>query len=377
MKELLRLENVTKRFGPVVAVDSADLSIMDGEFIAILGPSGSGKTTILRLIAGFERPDRGSILLEGRDIAGMPVNERPFNTVFQDYALFPHMTVARNIGYGLMVSHVERQEIRRRVEEILDMVALPGYGERYPDQLSGGQRQRIALARALIMRPRILLLDEPLGALDLALRKKMQVTLKEIQERVKITFVHVTHDQEEGLSMSDRIAIINDGLIQQVDKPRRIYFYPNNRFAARFMGENNLLEGTVQSTSGETAVVDTPVGTFRTNPGKTGGELGRGSPVSIVIRPENILIGDRAEAAVNRIEAVVLRRVFTGSEEKVFVSPRGNPHTELMIKLHFFRIETEESLADESSITVGWDPDNCWLVPGDNGGDVEREIEGQ
>jgi spermidine/putrescine transport system ATP-binding protein len=323
MKVLLQLEKVTKRFGSVIAVNSVNLRILDGEFIAILGPSGSGKTTILRLIAGFEKPEEGKILFEGSDIAAIPVNERPFNTVFQDYALFPHMTVQKNIGYGLMVKHVDKREIRQRVEETLEMVALPGYGGRYPDQLSGGQRQRVALARALILKPKLLLLDEPLGALDLALRKKMQITLKEIQERVRITFVHVTHDQEEGLSMSDRIAIINDGVIQQVDEPRKIYFYPENLFAARFMGENNLIEGKVKSITSSGVVIDTDVGIFTAGSSSESPRLRVDAPVSMVIRPENILIGAKAENAKNRINVTVKRRVCIGSEEKLFVSPNS------------------------------------------------------
>jgi len=367
MRELLRLEKVTKRFGPVVAVDAVDLSIYDGEFLAILGPSGSGKTTILRLIAGFETSDEGQILLEDRDIALTPVNQRPFNTVFQDYALFPNMNVFKNIAYGLMVRRTNRQEIRQRVEEALEMVALSGFGERYPDQLSGGQRQRVALARALILRPKLLLLDEPLGALDLALRKQMQITLKQIQERVKITFVHVTHDQEEGLTMSDRIAIINEGQIQQLDGPQAVYFYPRNYFTANFMGENNLIKGKVADISQQRAEVETEIGDIEVKfaDGLSLRHLKRGDDVFVVIRPENILIGEQAKTAGNIYEGIIKRRVFVGSEEKLFVTPVSAPELEIMIKLHALKISSgypSQGLARENKIQIGWQKDQCWLV---------------
>jgi ABC-type Fe3+/spermidine/putrescine transport system ATPase subunit len=367
MKELLRLEKVSKRFGPVVAVDSVDLSIYDGEFLAILGPSGSGKTTILRLIAGFETSDEGQILLEDRDIALTPVNQRPFNTVFQDYALFPNMNVFKNIAYGLMVRGTNRQEIRQRVEEALEMVALSGFGERYPDQLSGGQRQRVALARALILRPKLLLLDEPLGALDLALRKQMQITLKQIQEQVKITFVHVTHDQEEGLTMSDRIAIINEGRIQQLDGPQAVYFYPRNYFTANFMGENNLIKGKIADISQARAKVETEIGDVEVKVAT--GHLKRGDGVFVVIRPENILIGEQARTAVNIYEGVIKRRVFVGSEEKLFVTPISAPELEIMIKLHALKIGSgypSQGLTRENKIQIGWQQDQCWLVSGNS-----------
>jgi len=368
MKEILRLENLTKRFGEVVAVNSVDLSIFHGEFLAILGPSGSGKTTILRMIAGFETPDSGKIIFDGTDIAEVPVNKRPFNTVFQDYALFPNMNVFNNIAYGLTIRKVDRKEIRERVENALEMVALPGFGERYPDQLSGGQRQRVALARALILRPRLLLLDEPLGALDLALRKQMQITLKQIQEKVKITFIHVTHDQEEGLSISDRIAIIDQGVLQQVDRPRKIYFQPGNRFAASFMGENNLLEGQVQSISKDSIIVETGIGTVRSRLYESFTNLKKGDAAIVIIRPENIVVGPKAEQAENNYDAVVRRRVFIGSEEKMIVSPKRYPDFEFLIKLHFIAIQSEESgiyLADQSEVKIGWNPENCWIVPAD------------
>jgi putative spermidine/putrescine transport system ATP-binding protein len=237
------LEGVVKRFGDVVAVDGVDLEVREGEFFSMLGPSGSGKTTCLRMIAGFETPTAGRIALGGRYVTGLAPYEREVNTVFQDYALFPHMTFADNVGYGLMVRKVPRAERRRLVGDALEMVRLPEYGDRKPAQLSGGQRQRVALARALVMRPKVLLLDEPLGALDLKLRQAMQIELKEIQGEVRLTFIYVTHDQEEALTMSDRLAVFNRGRIEQVGSPADVYERPATGFVAGFVGVSNVLEG--------------------------------------------------------------------------------------------------------------------------------------
>ena len=236
-------EKVARHFGEVRAVDNVSMEVRDGEFFSMLGPSGSGKTTCLRLIAGFERPSAGRILLYGQDVSTLPPYERPVNTVFQDYALFPHMTVGENIAYGLMLKKVAKPERMKRAEEMLDLVRLPGLAGRKPSQLSGGQRQRVALARALITQPEVLLLDEPLGALDLKLRQQMQVELKAIQQRVGITFIFVTHDQEEALTMSDRIAVFNQGQIEQVGSPAEMYEHPATPFVAGFVGVSNLISG--------------------------------------------------------------------------------------------------------------------------------------
>jgi putative spermidine/putrescine transport system ATP-binding protein len=262
----VRLEGVRKQYGddavgrrvaqyietaagqPVVAVAGIDLDVRDGEFFSMLGPSGSGKTTTLRMIAGFEQPTSGRILLHGRDVTGVPPFDRDVNTVFQDYALFPHLSVGDNVAYGLMVRKVPKAERAKRVADALRMVRLEGYDKRKPAQLSGGQRQRVALARALVNRPRVLLLDEPLGALDLKLREEMQIELKSIQQQVGITFIYVTHDQEEALTMSDRLAVFNAGRIEQLGAPAEVYERPKTRFVAGFVGTSNLLTGDVAKT---------------------------------------------------------------------------------------------------------------------------------
>src|SRR5215510_21885 len=238
-------QDVSRHFGDVKAVDAVTLEIQDGEFFSMLGPSGSGKTTCLRMIAGFDRPTSGQIFLYGQDVSNLPPYERSVNTVFQDYALFPHMTVDDNIAYGLMIKGVPKTERYSQVDEILDLVRLPGFGHRKPSQLSGRQRQRVALARVLINHPKVLLLDEPLGALDLKLRQQMQVELKSIQQRVGITFIFVTHDQEEALTMSDRIAVFNEGKIVQIGTPAEIYETPASPFVAGFVGTSNLISGEV------------------------------------------------------------------------------------------------------------------------------------
>jgi len=244
----VHLKGVSRHFGSVVALDRIDLDIQSGEFFTLLGPSGSGKTTCLRLIAGFEQPTNGHIELYGQTMEGIPPYERDVNTVFQDYALFPHMSVGENIAYGLMIKRVPKPQREQRVREMLELVRLPGIASRRPNQLSGGQKQRVALARALINEPRVLLLDEPLGALDLKLRQEMQIELKAIQKRVGITFIFVTHDQEEALTMSDRIAVFNHGRIEQVGTPTEIYDHPRTVFVAGFVGMSNLLDGETART---------------------------------------------------------------------------------------------------------------------------------
>jgi putative spermidine/putrescine transport system ATP-binding protein len=293
----VRMEGVVKRFGDVVAVDGVDLDVREGEFFSMLGPSGSGKTTCLRMIAGFELPTEGRILLGDQDVSGLAPYERDVNTVFQDYALFPHMSVADNVGYGLMVKKVDRANRTRRVDEALEMVRLGGFGGRKPGQLSGGQRQRVALARSLIMRPRVLLLDEPLGALDLKLRQAMQIELKEIQQEVGLTFIYVTHDQEEALTMSDRLAVFNHGRIEQVGTPAEVYELPSTAFVAGFVGVSNVLEGeAAQAIAGD--------------------------PHAFTIRPEKIAIVEPSHQATEEectATGAVREVVYLGAVTRYFV----------------------------------------------------------
>jgi len=257
---LLELKAVSKSFGSTQVLENIELAVRDGEFITILGPSGSGKTTILRMIGGFTQPSGGAILLDGRDITGLPINRRPFNTVFQDYALFPHMTVAANVGYGLMVRGKPRREIARKVAEALELVQLAPLAARYPAQLSGGQRQRVALARAIICEPRLILLDEPLAALDVDLRKQMQLFLKDIQREIRTTFLFVTHDQEEAIAIADRICVMNFGRILQLGSPHEVYYRPRSEFVARFFGDNNLIEGRLGEGDDTCRRIETSIG---------------------------------------------------------------------------------------------------------------------
>jgi spermidine/putrescine transport system ATP-binding protein len=285
----VQIQRVTKRFGPVTAVDAMDLSIERGEFYSLLGPSGCGKTTTLRMIAGFEQPTEGEIFLAGQPIAGVPPYQRNVNTVFQHYALFPHMDVAQNVGYGLRQRKVDKKEQDRRVGEALELVRLGGYEKRRTWEMSGGQQQRVALARALVNRPTVLLLDEPLGALDLKLRKEMQLELKALQREVGITFVYVTHDQEEALTMSDVIVVMRDGLIQQKGDPTILYERPVNRFVADFIGTSNFMDATVVEDAGGTMVVQTNRGmTLRGAPTDPEARPEVGASVTVVTRPERL-----------------------------------------------------------------------------------------
>ena len=293
----VRLAGVAKRYGDVRAVDGMDLAVEDGEFLSMLGPSGSGKTTVLRLIAGFETPDSGAIELAGTDVTRLAPFDRDVNTVFQDYALFPHLSVQQNVEYGLRVKGVAKPERRRRAGEALELVRLPGYGDRRPNQLSGGQRQRVALARAMVNRPKVLLLDEPLGALDLKLRLAMQWELKELQRSSGITFVFVTHDQDEAMTLSDRIAVVNAGRLEQLGTPSQVYQNPKTPFVADFVGASNLFSGaTAQAVLGAD-------GTYSVR------------PEYLRIRAEDAAAGDREALAVGAVAEIV----HTGPLTRVLV----------------------------------------------------------
>ncbi|MBC8162480.1 MAG: ABC transporter ATP-binding protein [Roseiflexaceae bacterium] len=315
----VELRDIVKRFGEVYAVDHVSAQIRDGEFFSMLGPSGCGKTTTLRMIAGFDYPTSGEILLHGQSIGATPPHQRNVNTVFQSYALFPHMTVAQNVAFGLEMKKIARAEVERRVREQLEVVRLPGYGDRYPRQLSGGQQQRVALARALINQPEVLLLDEPLGALDEQLRKELQFELRGLQERLGITFIFVTHDQEEALTMSDRIAVMNAGKMLQVASPTVIYERPNSRFVADFIGEANFLEGTVVESTGELAAVRTANGlTMRA---ETNGLLRQGQQVTVSIRPEKAYLTTEQPSRDTNVFPVQVNRVaYIGSDTRIVVT---------------------------------------------------------
>jgi spermidine/putrescine transport system ATP-binding protein len=315
----VRFESVTKHYGQTIAVDHFDLSVADGEFVTLLGPSGCGKTTTLRMVAGFERPTKGEILLDGTSLATVPPDRRNVNTVFQSYALFPHLNVADNVAFGLKYKKVTKAERGKAVAEALSLVQLTGFEKRKPGQLSGGQQQRVALARALVLRPRVLLLDEPLGALDARLRKDLQVELKALQETLGITFVFVTHDQEEALTMSDRVAVMNDGRVEQSGPPQLVYEEPATLFVADFLGVSNLVPAEASGRVGAACMLkvgDVPMRAMQ------GSVDARGS-VKAMIRPERVRIEDQGTTGENRLPGLVEHLVFLGSFREVRVRLLG------------------------------------------------------
>jgi len=311
----IELVKLRKMFGEVAAVDGIELGIRPGEFFSLLGPSGCGKTTTLRLIAGFERPTSGSILLDGVDMAATPPHRRKVNTVFQSYALFPHLDVFDNVAFGLRRARVKRAAIRERVDAVLDAVQLGGYGKRRPSQLSGGQQQRVALARALVLEPSVLLLDEPLGALDAKLRKALQLELKGIQERFGITFVYVTHDQEEALTMSDRIAVMSGGRVEQVATPAEMYEEPETDFVADFLGVSNLMRVTAEGADGDGCRAW--LGDFVLRAGR--GDVSIRGETRVVIRPERVRVEPYEASGDNRIPGMIERVVYLGSAQQLVV----------------------------------------------------------
>jgi spermidine/putrescine transport system ATP-binding protein len=324
----VELVDLVKRFGDVTAVDGISVQVAGGEFFSLLGPSGCGKTTTLRLIGGFERPDGGRILLDGRDMAQTPPHKRPVNTVFQSYALFPHLTVGQNVAFGLRFQGVPKEQATKRVTEVLGLVRLEGLEGRRPTQLSGGQQQRVALARALILNPDVLLLDEPLGSLDAKLRKALQLELKAIQQEIGITFVYVTHDQEEALTMSDRIAVMKEGRIVQVGDPRQIYEEPETAYVADFLGVSNLMDAQAsgRKANGENTVT---IGDVEVVAAK--GDVDASGAVKLVIRPERARIEDQGAAGTNRIPAMVDRTVYVGSTMQVIARLPGGQTVQVLI----------------------------------------------
>lgn len=349
----VELVRVTKRFGDVVAVNDISLEIGDGEFFSLLGPSGCGKTTTLRMIAGLEIVTEGEILLRGETMKEKPPFKRPVNTVFQNYALFPHLSVERNVAFGLEMKKVPKEEIKTRVSEALEMVRMPDMGKRKPNQLSGGQQQRIALARALVNRPEVLLLDEPLGALDLKLRKTMQLELKQLQEQVGITFIYVTHDQEEALTMSDRIAVMHEGKILQVDSPEKIYERPASRFVANFIGETNFLEGTVAEINGETIIVSLK--------GQTNVEahcnvpVKKGQAVSVVVRPEKLSLSDKG-----MIKGWVEESIYIGTDTRYII--RLNDKTSVTVREQNLAHGQMNLYQKGDEVGLNWNPSDALVL---------------
>jgi spermidine/putrescine transport system ATP-binding protein len=326
---LVRLEGLCKSYEGVVAVERVDLDIAAGEFVVLLGPSGSGKTTILSMLGGFVSPSEGRILIGGEDVTGLPPAKRPTATVFQDYALFPHMSVRSNVGFGLAMRHVPKAERERTAEEMLRLVGLDGFGGRGIHQLSGGQRQRVALARAMAVTPTVLLLDEPLGALDLSLRRQMQEELVRIQKRLGTTFVHVTHDQEEAMSIADTVVVMNKGRIEDMGPPSRVYLRPASLFAATFMGESNVIAGRVMKAAGGKLVVDTRLGRVLVE-----GQGAESEAVHLCIRPEQLdLSPDRSGADVALGRARVTERAFQGTHLRLHAVSEVDSTTELLLRL--------------------------------------------
>lgn len=352
---IVSMVNVEKWYGNNHVVKNCNLNIATGEFLTILGPSGCGKTTTLRMISGFELPTEGMIKVEGEKVEKKEPYERDVNTVFQNYALFPNMNVYDNIAYGLKTKKVPKDEIQTRVTEMLKLVQLEGFEKRRINQMSGGQKQRVAIARALINRPKVLLLDEPLGALDMKLRKQMQIELKRLQKKLGITFVFVTHDQEEALIMSDRIAVMSDGVIEQVDTPENIYLHPKTRFVANFIGESNLLDGAISEVKNDEVMIATEIGTF---PGKKikDAEKMINQPVTISVRPEHMDYS-KTKPSTFSIPAVVKDSIFVGNIIKIIaVMNNGNE-----IRINRMALTDVPKAGDE--IFAFWDPKFAEVIP--------------
>jgi spermidine/putrescine transport system ATP-binding protein len=354
-RQAIVLEGVSKQFGDQAAVRDVDFSIREGEFFSLLGPSGCGKTTTLRMIAGFVEPDAGRILLEGKDVTSVPPNRRPVNMVFQQYALFPHMSVYDNVAFGLSVRRVPKSEHRGRIEELLRVVSLEGYEKRKPRQLSGGQQQRVALARALVNRPAALLLDEPLGALDVKLRKQMQLELKRIQHELGTTFVYVTHDQEEALAMSDRIAVMDAGLVQQLGTPREVYEQPATPFVADFIGSLNAIEIRVDEVVGGYGVARLGEQDRVVVPVEAG--TSAGSELRVAVRPEHVRLGAGGGENGSRLGGTIADIVYLGMYTQFHVDTRAG-----RVVSHRLADEAVEELAAGSAVELAWDADDSYVL---------------
>jgi len=346
---IVRLDGISKRFGEAVALEWMELDIAPGEFVTLLGPSGCGKSTTLRILGGFETPDTGRVVLEGADVTHRPPNLRNVNMVFQDYALFPHMNVRRNMAFGLEVKGMGRHDIDRRLDELMAFLEIDELGDRYPGQLSGGQRQRVALARALAPDPALLLLDEPLGALDARLRGQVQRELKSIQRRTGKTFLFVTHDQDEALTMSDRIVVLNEGRVEQDGTPTELYFHPRSRFVAEFIGETNLLVGTVRDLRDDTVAMDWFGHRLRGH--ASGGTPGVGDKVAASVRLEKIAFHRERPSTGNSVRARVVERTFLGSRVIVDILVEDARHATLKA---YVDTATAEKIGNDT-VWIGWD----------------------
>jgi spermidine/putrescine ABC transporter ATP-binding subunit len=360
---IIAIQGISKQFGPVKAVDDVSFEIRRGEFFSLLGPSGCGKTTLLRILAGFELPNAGEVLIDGYPVTTVPPHARPTNMVFQNYAIFPHLNVAENIAYGLRKRSLGKTEIARTVEQALALIKMPGYGGRRADQLSGGQRQRVALARALVCQPKVLLLDEPLGALDKKLREEMQVELRQIQRTVGITFVFVTHDQEEALALSDRVAVMSRGKVLQIDHATRLYEAPNCREVAEFIGTMNVLPGVVgETTNGRASIVAGTLGAFEAR--TEAGAPSQGTPVLVAIRPEKLQMSwERPSLSVNTLAGTVDAIAYFGDRSHFFVSVQG---CEKPLAVALQNAERRIDGADPvgKPVWLSWEPDAAVLLPG-------------
>ena len=357
----VKLVDVVKKFGEAVAVDHIDLEVRDGEFFSLLGPSGCGKTTTLRMIGGFEAPTSGLIELQGQDVTWLPPYKRNVNTVFQNYALFPHLTIFENVAFGLRRKGAREAEVKSRVTEMLALVELPGYEARKPTQISGGQAQRVALARALINKPAVLLLDEPLGALDLKLRKQMQVELKRIQQEVGITFIYVTHDQEEAMTMSDRIAVMNRGRYEQLGEPEVLYERPTTRFVAGFLGVSNLLPGNVEENDGTYSAVRLADDTRVRAPRALIGDIAK---VNVGVRPEKIRLREETAeppAGHNHMTGVVRDASYLGVSTQYEIEARGGAKI-TVYEQNVERATKAELWAPGEAVRMTWSPDHTFVV---------------
>ncbi|MDX8151955.1 ABC transporter ATP-binding protein [Patulibacter brassicae] len=363
----IRLERITKRYGDQVVIDDLSLELESGTFYALLGPSGCGKTTTLRMIGGFETPTVGRVFFGGNDVTGLPPNKRPVNTVFQSYALFPHLTIAKNVAFGLERKKVDKREVQRRVGEVLEQVQLSHLAARKPSQLSGGQQQRAALARALVNRPRALLLDEPLGALDLRLRRQLQVELKRIQQEVGITFVHVTHDQEEAMSMADTIAVMNKGRIEQQGSAEDLYERPETSFVANFLGTSNLLDVTLGERDGQHTRVTTRGGSGLRALTHRIGDLASG-PVRVGVRPEKVRLrpaGTTPEPGENALSGTVAVSQFLGVSLHYTVTTDGGQ--DLTVLVPNVEGRAQGSFGAGEPVVLLWDEDQTFVVEGEPG----------